>query len=41
MFEGDDGKCAIVPRTFTNFSDGFLMYTLSGKEYRFSQFVFE
>jgi len=41
MFEGDDGKCAIVPRTFTHFTDGFLIYTLSGKEYRFCQFDFE
>jgi len=41
MFEGDDGKCAIVPRTFTHFSDGFLIYSLSGKEFRFCQFDFE
>ena len=41
MFPDNDSECVIVPKTLTKFSDGFLIYTLSGKEYRFAQFVFE
>ncbi len=41
MFGGKDAGCVIVPRTFTEFSDGYLIATRKGKTYRFAQFVFE
>ncbi len=41
MFEGKDGECVIIPKTLTEFSDGYLIATQKGKKYRFAQFVIE
>lgn len=41
MFEGKDANCVIVPKTLTEFTDGYLIVTQSGKKYRFAQFIVE
>ncbi len=41
MFADKDGECVIIPKTLTEFTDGYLIATQKGKKYRFAQFVVE